>query len=110
MPSLPTDIPVTADPRDYPHEYKWRDAVREELGLATKWWTDDGKGFIPKLSNLRLRAEKDNLFAFDRSIAAHCCHLRDILDFLEANPICDLEYCIDFFTKDDIWLDDVNDF
>ncbi|GIZ48109.1 hypothetical protein CKM354_001118200 [Cercospora kikuchii] len=107
---LPTDIPVTADPRDYPYEYQWRDAVREELGLATKWWTDDGKGFILKLSNLRLRSEKDSLFCFDRSIPAHCCRLRDTLDFLEANPICDLEYCVDFFTKYDIELDDVNGF
>ncbi|PPJ54962.1 hypothetical protein CBER1_08965 [Cercospora berteroae] len=110
MPPLPTDIPVTADPRDYEHEREWRDAVREELGLATKWWTAHGKGFILKLSTLRLRAAKNLLFCFSRSTHHYNCHLRTTLDFLEANLNCDSEYCIDFFTKEDIEDDDVNNF
>ncbi|CAK1365462.1 unnamed protein product [Cercospora beticola] len=99
---LPTSVRTNVDPRECFNMDRWRFAVEEELGLTSKWRRDDRKGFLLRLTAIRLRAEDDWLHCWPVPILGLYCTLEDVTKFVNTHPVCQLEYCIDFQSEENV--------
>ena len=108
-PRLPSNIRAATDPRAFEEVKEWRDAVGTELGLMHKWRLPDGRGYLLKLTGLRLLTEDDEMPCYHALSDEQCCTLQDAINFVNRHLACNLEYCFDFFTQQEINKNESND-
>ncbi|PIA92284.1 hypothetical protein CB0940_10017 [Cercospora beticola] len=100
---------ATADPRDWLTSEEWRDAVRKELRLGTHWRRGEDEGLALKLTALRLRAGDEKLDCYDCKARQFCSTPDQVSEFVDKHQNCELEYCIDFFTEEEMANGNTND-
>lgn len=106
----PTNNEVAStDPRDWSTSEEWRDAVRTELRLGTHWRRGEDEGLALKLTSIRLQAEGEKLDCYDCKAEQFDSSPKQVSEFVEKHQHCELEYCIDFFTEEEMADGKAND-
>ncbi|GIZ48110.1 hypothetical protein CKM354_001118300 [Cercospora kikuchii] len=96
------NMAASTDPRDWSTSEEWRDAVRKELHLGTHWRRGADEGLALRLTSLRLQADGEKLDCYDCKAEQFSSSPKRVWEFVEKHQHCELEYCIDFFTDEEM--------